>query len=97
MRTISFQMQGSIVLTPTLAHEKDLLAYAAAREFQESYYTGIEVLLLDSENQGPGVSKGESRKWIFPRRRRRACASTRETVSVMIAAHIRRHRSPEGS
>ena len=65
MRTISFQMQGSIVLTPTLAHEKDLLAYAAAWEFQESYYTGIEVLLLDSENQGPGVSKSASRKWIF--------------------------------
>jgi hypothetical protein len=43
-----------------------LLAYAAAWELQESYYTGIEVLLLDSENQVPGVSKGESQKGIFP-------------------------------
>jgi hypothetical protein len=53
-------MQESIVLTQTLAHEKDLAACAAALTFQESYYTGIEVLLLDSENQGLGVSTWES-------------------------------------
>jgi len=69
------------------------VAYAATLTFQGSYYTRIELLLLDSGNQGPGVSgRGKTGGGSFPGDE----GSVDETVSVMIAAHIWRQEIAGG-